>query len=168
VWLERGGDPGSDLDEVDVALAALEIDPSVVGFDASALGGKGVELQPAVANAGVPQLMVPLRDPKTVAMLRAPSSTGPYDGIYCFAPLGQSRIKARFFAPGLGVTEDPATGSAAAALGVYLGARAGSLSLEIEQGAEIGRPSFISLEVTPGRARVGGEVHLAAEATLVG
>jgi len=75
-------------------------------------------------------------------------------------------VKARFFAPGIGVGEDPATGSAATGLGVYLGARAGDLDIEIEQGAEIARPSFISVQVRKGRARVGGEVRLVAEGTL--
>ena len=168
VWLERGGAAGEDLDEADDALAAMEIDDGYVGFDAGVLGGRSAALRPAIADAGVPQLMLPMTSPDAVAALRAPSSLRGIDGVYCFAPLGPGRVKARFFAPGLGVTEDPATGSAAAALGLYLGARVGELDLEIEQGAEIARPSFISLRAAPGRARVGGEVHPAAEGTLLG
>jgi trans-2,3-dihydro-3-hydroxyanthranilate isomerase len=120
-----------------------------------------------MADAGVAQMMVPMKSAEQVAALEAPTSLDVDGGVYCFAPLGPGRIKARFFAPGLGVTEDPATGSAAAALGLYLGARVGELELEIEQGAEIGRPSFISLSAAPGRARVGGAVHLALEGSLV-
>jgi predicted PhzF superfamily epimerase YddE/YHI9 len=52
-------------------------------------------------------------------------------------------------------------------LGVYLGARVGDITFEIEQGAEIARPSFISVEAREGRARVGGEVRLVADATLL-
>jgi trans-2,3-dihydro-3-hydroxyanthranilate isomerase len=50
------------------------------------------------------------------------------------------------FAPGLGVSEDPATGSAAGPLAVHL-ARHGRIAfgdeVEIRQGAEIGRPSLL-------------------------
>ena len=116
----------------------------------------------------MPQLMLPLAEPAIVAGLRAPRTLGEVEGVYCFAPLGPGRIKARFFAPDIGVSEDPATGSAATGLGLYLGARVGAIDVEIEQGAEIGRPSFISLRAQPGRSRVGGHVRLAAEGTLVG
>ena len=54
------------------------------------------------------------------------------------------------FAPGSGVPEDPATGSAGAALGGYLsradGSEAGSLRWTVEQGGEIGRPSILHVE----------------------
>ena len=50
------------------------------------------------------------------------------------------------FAPGGGISEDPATGSAAGPLAVHL-ARHGSIpfgeEIEISQGAEIGRPSTL-------------------------
>src|SRR6185295_16096601 len=64
-------------------------------------------------------------------------------GVNCFAGEGR-RWKTRMFAPGHGVDEDPATGSAAGPLAVHL-ARHGRIAfgeeIEIEQGAEIGRPS---------------------------
>ncbi len=167
VWLERGGDAGSDLDDFDEVLAALDLDPEWVGFDASAIGGGSAALRPAVANAGIPVLMFPIRDAGTVARLQVPATVGGgIDGVYCFAPLGPGRLKARFFGPGFGVAEDPATGGAAASLGLYLGARAGEVGLDIEQGVEIARPSFISLRAAPGKARVGGKVHLAGEGSL--
>ena len=73
----------------------------------------------------------------------------------------------RVFVPEVGVAEDPATGSAAAGLGVHLAA-VGLLSgadaaYEVRQGAEIGRPSVMRCRavVEGGRARrvtVGGGV----------
>lgn len=59
----------------------------------------------------------------------------------------------RLFAPGHGVAEDPATGSAALGLGVYLVAEGlmpgdGTNSYVVEQGAERGRPSRLHCEVT--------------------
>jgi trans-2,3-dihydro-3-hydroxyanthranilate isomerase len=167
VWLERGGDGGEDRADVEQTLGAFDLDAASVGFDAAGIGGPAGPLRPAIATAGVPLLMLPLRNATTVASLRAPASLGDVDGVYCFAPLGPGRLKARFFAPGIGVSEDPATGAAAAALGLYLGARAGSIDVEIEQGIEIARPSFISLRAAPGTARVGGQVYQASEGTLL-
>jgi trans-2,3-dihydro-3-hydroxyanthranilate isomerase len=64
----------------------------------------------------------------------------------------------RMFAPEAGVAEDPATGSAAAALPGQL-ARAGALkdggcALRIEQGVELGRPSLIRVAVDVARGEV--------------
>ena len=66
-------------------------------------------------------------------------------------------VHARMFGPGFGVPEDPATGSACAALGGYLGVRAprdGSMRWVVEQGYEMGRPSLIDVEAD----RAGGKI----------
>lgn len=81
-------------------------------------------------------------------------------------------FRVRMFAPGAGVPEDPATGSAAAAFAGVLAAFEnlpdGEHSLPLEQGIEMGRPSIIALEVhiRAGKlagCRVGGNaVHISA------
>ena len=59
-----------------------------------------------------------------------------------------SQIEARMFAPLGGILEDPATGSAAAALVAHLGKLDGtSEAFEISQGVKMGRPSHISARV---------------------
>ncbi|MDE2949713.1 MAG: PhzF family phenazine biosynthesis protein [Chloroflexota bacterium] len=60
-----------------------------------------------------------------------------------------STVHSRMFAPALGVAEDPATGSASGSLGVYLLKYGLVDSGEIvsEQGIEMGRPSFININV---------------------
>jgi trans-2,3-dihydro-3-hydroxyanthranilate isomerase len=67
----------------------------------------------------------------------------------CFAGAGH-RWKTRAFAPGAGVLEDPATGSAAGPLACHL-ARHGRIrfgeEIEIRQGAEIHRPSLLYARV---------------------
>jgi trans-2,3-dihydro-3-hydroxyanthranilate isomerase len=71
-----------------------------------------------------------------------------------------SRVRTRFFTPGSGIDEDPATGSAAVALAIALtagGEPAGAL--EIDQGAEIGHPSHIALRWGDGVASIGGTVR---------
>jgi len=80
-------------------------------------------------------------------------------GIYLFARVESRKINihARFFAPEVGVFEDPATGSAAGALGGYL-ARIlkfpPELKLNIEQGREMGRPSLLHAHVKCDRGLV--------------
>ena len=90
-------------------------------------------------------------------------------GAYCFAGEG-AQWRTRMFAPGGGVTEDPATGSAAGPLAVHL-ARHGRIGfgeeIEITQGVEIGRPStlFARADGTAEqleRVEVGGSAVLVA------
>jgi trans-2,3-dihydro-3-hydroxyanthranilate isomerase len=79
------------------------------------------------------------------------------------------------FAPEVGVPEDPATGSACAALGGYLGrrllSRTGDAAWQVQQGIEMGRPSRLALDVRveagrPTRVRVGGGCVLVAHAEM--
>jgi trans-2,3-dihydro-3-hydroxyanthranilate isomerase len=68
-------------------------------------------------------------------------------------------VRARFFAPGFNVDEDPATGSAAVALAAVLrheGEPSGSLT--IHQGGEIGFPSRIDLAWNESHTAIGGAV----------
>lgn len=87
----------------------------------------------------------------------------------------EANVHARMFAPGYGVEEDPATGSAAAALAGCLGAsdplEDGTLRWIIEQGFEIARPSRLEAEVDKhGGAitavRVGGATVMITEGTI--
>ncbi|HEX8724641.1 MAG TPA: PhzF family phenazine biosynthesis protein, partial [Gemmatimonadaceae bacterium] len=83
--------------------------------------------------------------------------------------------RARMFAPGLNVFEDPATGSACAAFGGYLASRSaqrdGTLRWVVEQGFEMGRPSILEVE-TDRKAgeitgvRVGGKSVVVCEGTI--
>jgi trans-2,3-dihydro-3-hydroxyanthranilate isomerase len=90
-----------------------------------------------------------------------------------FAPGGV--LKARMWAPADGVPEDPATGSAAAALAgslaAWLPARDGVFSWTVHQGAELGRPSTImaTAEKENGRVvaiRVGGPAVIVGEGSF--
>ena len=90
-------------------------------------------------------------------------------GINCFARSGD-RWKTRMFAPAHGVAEDAATGSAAGPLAVHLlrhGAIVSGDEIEIDQGAEIERPSRLYARVvgTPERiesVEVGGSAVVVA------
>ena len=89
-------------------------------------------------------------------------------GINCFAPLN-GRWKTRMFAPGDGVPEDPATGSAAGPLAVHLlrhGRIASGEEIEIEQGAELKRPSRLYARAT-GTAEEIERVEVGGSAVVV-
>ncbi len=102
---------------------------------------------------------------------------GEHEGrkVYPIARVDDATWRVRMFAPSLGVAEDAATGSAAAALAGWLAARqpeaSGSRHWRILQGDDIGRPSEITLEadVADGAAttvRVGGRCVMMSEGTL--
>lgn len=96
--------------------------------------------------------------------------------LFCRDPeLPGSAIRARMFAPELGIVEDPAPGSAVAGLAGYLtpreAARSGTLRWTVEQGFEMGRPSLLHLEADVGdgavrAVRVGGAAVPVSQGTL--
>ena len=96
--------------------------------------------------------------------------------LYCRDTLHTtSAAHARMFAPGMGMAEDPATGSAAvnfaAVIQKFDAPPDGQHKRIIEQGFEMGRPSIItlSLEVTGGKlsnVRIGGQAVRITEGTI--
>ncbi|MFN2594906.1 MAG: PhzF family phenazine biosynthesis protein [Actinomycetota bacterium] len=167
VWLRRSGTVEDDLERSKPNLhtelaSALGIEASDIGLEARELGRSG-RLLPAVSEGGVPMLMAPLRDLPTLQKSAGSAALTSLDdmGAYCFTAVQAGRLRARGFFPGAGVMEDPATGVAAAALGVYLADRIGPTKVEIAQGVEMGRPSKILLDAQEDHVRVGGRcVHI--------
>lgn len=96
--------------------------------------------------------------------------------VFCRETVGAGAdFHARMFAPSMGVLEDPATGSAAAAFAGYLAVhgryRDGEHRVRIEQGIEMGRPSLIdvTLNVRGGRlvgAAIGGPAVVVGQGTI--
>ncbi|MBS0421500.1 MAG: PhzF family phenazine biosynthesis protein [Proteobacteria bacterium] len=140
---------------------------------------------PQFYSCGVPFLFVPLRDrgvlsrisvdPTIGRRIRAAAGAAEVFAFSYDPEREGSDIRARMFAEGLGVAEDPATGSAAAALAGYLGPRAGkeqgTLQWTIEQGFEMGRPSIIHLEADMANGavaavRVGGTAVRVSDGVL--
>jgi trans-2,3-dihydro-3-hydroxyanthranilate isomerase len=131
-----------------------------------------------VVSTGVPFLYVPLNtlaDAKRINLnaQACRQLLAPYDadGIFVFTQEVEtegSTVHSRMFAPGLGITEDPATGIASGPLGAYL-VRYGIVPapdthIVSEQGLEMGRPSYIHIEVVAEggeyvAVRVGGQCH---------
>jgi trans-2,3-dihydro-3-hydroxyanthranilate isomerase len=157
--------PGDELVHT-VGLAAGDLDP---------------DLPAGVAAAGVPFAFLPVApdavagaEPDAAAIRAAvPDVTG----LAVFAVDGESRrVHARVFCPQVGVAEDPATGSAGVALGVFLAGRGvlpdGATTLTVEQGAEVGRPSRLEIEVRVAggaavETAVRGAVQMVAKGELL-
>lgn len=119
----------------------------------TALGLVRAELPVEAYENGPVHLMVALPDEAAVRHLDpdfSALSTHRGVGVSCFGGEGK-RWKTRMFGPGLGVAEDPATGSAAGPLCLHLARHewvAFGERIEISQGEEIGRPSQLAARVT--------------------
>jgi len=128
------------------------------------------QLQPDYVSTGIFNLMVPLRNRATldkIAMNMAGlrSFLGKNGTMaYCFALGENGRAQCRGMLP-WGIYEDPATGSSAGSLGAYL-VKHGKLTvghtLQILQGAEMGRPSHIEVEVSQSNKKLIPRVSGAA------
>ncbi|HEY0415608.1 MAG TPA: PhzF family phenazine biosynthesis protein [Gaiellaceae bacterium] len=138
----------------------------------AALGVERSELPVERYDLGPGHVYVALESPARVqgltpdlgALARATA-----DGVNCFAHVGGNRWKTRMFAPVHGVAEDAATGSAAGPLAIHL-ARHGRIAfgdeIEIEQGAEIGRPSLL-YAVAEGEGDAIARVEVGGSAVVV-
>jgi trans-2,3-dihydro-3-hydroxyanthranilate isomerase len=145
-------------------------------------------IEPEAVSCGTPFLFIPVRTPEVLGWIKvdnqkweaalksywAPEmfvfSAEQWPGIF-----EGGHIRARMFAPGLGIGEDPATGSACAALAGFLGfrseQRSATLKWSVDQGVEMGRPSRLELEVDLDRSqvkaiRVGGSTVLVSTGVL--
>ena len=158
---------------------ALGLSGSDIGFD---------NHRPTNFSAGVPFGVFPVRDRAALSRVlpmqglwkSAKAGEPPHSGafIYTRGEGGEGPdFSARMFAPGLGFNEDPATGGAVAAfagaLEKFEALGEGSHVFSIEQGADMGRPSEITLEMefSGGKldnARIGGNAVQISTGELLG
>jgi trans-2,3-dihydro-3-hydroxyanthranilate isomerase len=164
-----------------LAVSCAEL-AALVGLAESDVGG---DLQPEVVSCGLPYSIIPVRTADAIrravldmaAWTRLLAGT-PHHHVYLVSMDAEGDgvdVRVRMFAPGSGVPEDPATGSAAASLGGYLaeadGRRDGTLAWTVEQGLEMGRPSILHVEAdrAGGRTtavRVGGSAVFVSSGTM--
>jgi trans-2,3-dihydro-3-hydroxyanthranilate isomerase len=166
-----GGLPPNDLLAEALGLATREI-----GFE---------NHRPSRYTAGMPYTFVPIASLDAMAQARVNmalwGAAFGNDGhnaayLYCRETVHtSSQFHARMFVPGSGVMEDPATGSAAAAMAGVIhrfdAPTDGTHRRVIEQGFEMGRPSLItlSLMVANGKlasVRIGGHAVRVTEGRL--
>ncbi len=135
---------------------------------------------PQVASVGLPFLFVEVRDRAAlgrVRMNRDRLETLAADGlpslihVYTRSDNAASDIRARMFAPLLGVPEDPATGAANCALAGLLSHYAqhsqGRDNWRIAQGVELGRPSLLEARAEK-RESVVTDTWIGGACVLVG
>jgi trans-2,3-dihydro-3-hydroxyanthranilate isomerase len=160
---------GKPLDIAEAVARALSLPVSEIGF-----GGFPI----VIASTALPYLVAPVRTREALSRIVINSTalseligqTGA-NGIYVVSPEAHSPealVSSRMFSDAtLGIGEDPATGSAAGPLAatlVYFGIAPsvnGVVRFVIEQGVDMGRPSYIEAEVEGERgavrvARIGG------------
>jgi trans-2,3-dihydro-3-hydroxyanthranilate isomerase len=140
------------------------------------------DVPPQVYSAGNPTLFVAVADRETVdrARVDAPALSeleeqiGETIGIFVFTPT-ETGAYSRFFAPEMGVVEDPATGSATGPLAAYmmghgLCASRDGTALVSEQGTKMGRRSFLHVRIRGEGGsegiEVGGNTTALIEGTL--
>lgn len=142
-------------------------------------------MAPQNVSCGLPFLMVPLRSVEAVSRSRVrmdkfeatlKSAWAPEIFVFAKKPEGdEAHVHARMFAPGINISEDPATGSANACLAGYLAARSpqrdGTLAWKVDQGIEMERPSRLEIEADKSAGaitaiRVGGNAVMVSEGTL--
>ncbi len=188
IQADSGNPSFTQLDIAKMPEFAMEI-PSLRSI-ASALSLDISDLRlgddrPVAVSCGVPFLVVPLRDLDSLGRARLDRETWESSlqetwapNLYAFvygAETEGADIRARVFAPALGVEEDPATGAGAACLAGYLcsleAKGQGSRYWTVEQGYEMGRPSLIKLEADMEQGavtaiRVGGASVLVGEAWI--
>ena len=143
------------------------------------------QYSPQIVSCGLAFAFVPLRNRDAVRRARVrlepwerhlAGTPGAMVMVFALdAELPGHDVRARMFAPGISVPEDPATGSACAALGGYLGARTaerdGAFTWVVEQGYEMGRPSLLEIEIEKQDGavktiRVGGASVLVCDGTM--
>jgi trans-2,3-dihydro-3-hydroxyanthranilate isomerase len=152
--------------------SSLGLEPQDVGFDGH---------EPSLYSAGAPYLFIPIRSLDAIGraapgIMPWATKDGPATYLYTRETARQgSAYHARMFASAWGVTEDPATGSAAAAFAGVAQAfdrpRDGEHMLVIEQGFEMSRPSLIALGLmiedgALASATIGGSVVIVSSGSL--
>jgi len=171
------------LPEVGPPVPTRETLASILSLETKDLVGG--HFAPQSVSCGLPFLFVPVKDRDAVkrSRIRVEQWERTLGNAWASMVFVFSRdperegsdIRARMYAPGISVPEDPATGSACAALGGYLAARDprqdGTLRWVVEQGFEMGRPSIIEVEADKqGGAitavRVGGTSVVMGEGTI--
>ncbi|MEO8763584.1 MAG: PhzF family phenazine biosynthesis protein [Ginsengibacter sp.] len=139
------------------------------------------DLLPTVVKTEVAHLMLPVKSADILnkaipgkTLLRELAATYEFEGVYCFAVLDKDPAflaEARFFNPGIGIEEDPATGSAAAPLGGFLFKKKyinSNVTYKILQGVKMGQPSVIKFEVKKEGIWISGSAVIIMEGTIYG
>lgn len=180
VWMTGESPTVDQLDVDDTRLA------SALGADVATLQDVGAELPVGRASTGLPVLVVPINFLESLGglspdfgMIERLSKEYDVAGVYVFTfdtLSAESTAHGRFFAPSVGIDEDPVTGTASGAFGAYLdtvgSAAFDSLpeELQLEQGHFLDRGGLVRVRVDSDaertRIRVGGQAVTTVDGTI--
>lgn len=155
---------GAVMDQPDPSFTEVWPEAAV-----AALGGLGPVPAGYVAEVGgTRHLLLPAAGPldrlrpDLAALARAAREVG-CAGVAPFRRVGDAELHVRVFLPGIGIPEDPGTGSAAGPIALLASRLWGTpADVGISQGAEMGRPCRIEVHAEPGGVRVGGRIAACA------
>jgi len=154
-----------------------------LGIDAAAFKDVGADLPPAYASTGLPFLLLPVNflehlsgmEPD-MAAVEALADRHDCAGVYVFTfdAVGRSQdstLHGRAFVPGLGIDEDPVTGTASGACGAYLDHFAAfddefPERMTFEQGHFLDRPGYVGVRVDGRTVQVGGDSVVSMDGSL--
>jgi trans-2,3-dihydro-3-hydroxyanthranilate isomerase len=159
------------LPSIETVARALGLSPSDIGFDGHGLGlfqgGPRFFYVPLNSRQALSQAKP--QEPHWTAMVSAMGIGNAY--LYVRGGDGSdTQFRGRMYAPGDGIPEDPATGSATAILAAQLLAAEklgdGTQRWKLEQGYEMGRPSDLWLEADVAGAKLVA-VRVAGQAVQI-
>lgn len=176
----KGPAKAGPVPAAEAIAALLGLSPGDIGF-----GGPSDRAAIRTLSLGVPFTLVPVADRAALArcqvdlsLWRAQLAESWAPHLFVFTDDAENigaEVRARMFAPAMGIAEDPATGAAASALAAYLGERQplrdGVARWTVAQGIEMGRPSrlIIAAHMSGGQleaAEVGGGAVEVGEGTF--
>ena len=172
VEIKPDGTVWTELGDVDIRESEQSLDEvaDALGVDDATLRDVGADLPLAVADVGVPWLVVPINyfehlsavEPDTAAIDSLCGAVDA-DGLYAFTfdtISGESTLHGRAFTRGAGRREEPATGTAAGAVAAYV-RRHGALDdtidqVVVEQGQFLDRAGTVRVDTDGVEVWVGG------------
>lgn len=156
--------------DAEIIAEALTLNPGDIGID---------DLAPTVVKTEVTHLMVPVKKLEILnkaisnkSLLIKIANEYKFEGVYCFVVLNNDPLyfaQTRFFNPGIGIDEDPATGSAAGPLAGFLFHHKyidQNISYQLLQGVKMNQPSIIKFEVKPEGIWISGSSIIVMEGTI--
>lgn len=175
-WAELSA---AKMPEIGPAVPTLNTLADILSLEPKDLVGGS--LSPQAVSCGYPFLLVVLKSVDAVQRARVRQDLWEQTLRRSWAPeilvaardsdAGENVWRARMFAPGINVAEDPATGSAIAAFGGWLAMKDpkpdGEFTQVVHQGIEMGRPSLLAVRVTKAAGAVTS-VKVAGRAVLTG
>lgn len=172
IYMEQGSPQRfGGVQDLDRLLSALSLQQEDIGME-------GFEIGPEIVSTGLRDILIPVKSEAILdrvkmnkeALITVSQENNVIGAhVYTIKDLGNNTVKARNFAPAVGVDEEPATGTSNGAL-IYLLTDEKMIAgnkIQVHQGEALGRASVIYCEVKDQKILVGGTARISLEGILV-